>query len=142
MGNLENIVHDENSFISNKTIIKYLLTVAVFGKCIAIAGFLLITVISLFCFIILIDEFSSGNLTSFLFIVYYLGVGVLYFVPMLYLYKSSDEIKKGIYSEDIFKITSGFKNFKFLFTYMGIFTIVVIIFYVLLWVLHITPSVI
>jgi uncharacterized membrane protein len=63
----------------------------------------------------------------------YLIIGLIYFFPILYLYKFSDYTKKAIHASDASKLNQALKNLKAHFRYMGILAIIFIGLYVLIF---------
>jgi len=62
----------------------------------------------------------------------YIGIAVLYFFPCLFLYRYSVKMKQALTTKDQDTLTSSFQNLKIMFRYMGILTIVVLAFYLIL----------
>jgi hypothetical protein len=71
---------------------------------------------------------------SFLFVVLYLAIGLIYFFPILYLYKFSSFTKQGLVEKNETLMTLAFKNLKSHYKYIGIFTIVFLCLYFLFFV--------
>jgi hypothetical protein len=67
----------------------------------------------------------------------YILIAVLYYFPVSYLQKFSDQAKQAVTMNDQGMLNSGFANLKSLFKFMGIFTIVVISLYALILVIAI-----
>jgi hypothetical protein len=65
----------------------------------------------------------------------YLLMAVLYFFPILYLYKFSVHSKRAIYGESTDELTLAFKNLKSHYKFMGILTIVLLSIYLLAFLL-------
>ena len=74
---------------------------------------------------------SSG---AFLTIIYIL-VAVLYFFPVLYLYKFSSNMKRALAMEDEVTLAKSFENLKSHYKFIGILTIVMLSFYILIFVI-------
>jgi hypothetical protein len=136
MDNLENNVQLENSFIT-KEINDYLLETSKWGKILAIIGFVGLGILILLALFVMfgfsqISKFPGAgfpfSLVGFLYII----IAVVYYFPVNYLYKYSIQIKHGLNSNDLSSITSGFRNLKSLFKFLGIFTIVIFSIYALI----------
>lgn len=67
--------------------------------------------------------------------VIYLGMAVVYFFPILYLYKFSQNAKEGLNSGIQTSINEAFKYLNKHYRFIGIFTIVIISLYVLIFIL-------
>lgn len=124
----------ENSILNNTEINSYLLETSKWGKLLAIIGYVgmgLMILIALFMMIGM-SEFSRafGSAISMGFMGFiYLVIAVIYYFPVTYLYKFSNQIKVGLQSQEMGSITSAFENLKSLFKFMGIFAIVMLCFY-------------
>ncbi|HTJ50628.1 MAG TPA: hypothetical protein VL443_14300 [Cyclobacteriaceae bacterium] len=141
MENSENKILDENSFVNNdesltigsKEINDYLLETSKWGKFLAIVGFvgmglfMLLAIFIIGGFSQLNGTYGGGLPTSFGYI--YLFLGLIYFLPINYLYQFSVKIKQGLQSNDLPTAASGFENLKSLFKFMGIFTIIILSMY-------------
>ncbi|WP_268034650.1 DUF5362 family protein [Algoriphagus sp. PAP.12] len=113
------------------------------GNFLAILGFIgtgLMVLVGLFAgsiFSSLGSEFSnnpfSGGMGIFMGLFYAL-IGLVYFFPSLYLYRFSDKIKKAIIQRDSDVLASALENQKSLYKFMGVFCIVSIGLYVLIFV--------
>ncbi len=117
----------------------YILEMARWGKILAIIGFvgMAIMIIALIFGVSAMSVFSgaetsgmqSGAMTGM-----YVGVivfSVLYVIPLLYLYKGSIALKKSIDFQTQDDLNTGFSNYKSLFKFIGIFTIIIMSFYAL-----------
>ena len=103
---------------------------------IAILGFIFVgllvvgaVVVSLFLSAMNSEEFEPilGLLVGGI----YLLVGVLYFFPILFLYRFATNMKKALEKKDNDNLDKAFKNIKSHYKFMGIFTIVFIAIYIL-----------
>lgn len=65
--------------------------------------------------------------------VFYLLLAVVYFFPVLYLYKFSKYSKEGIYNEDNEQLSLAFKYLKLHYKFIGILSIVILSLYVLIF---------
>ena len=136
MENIENVTV-EKSFMNNKEINDYLLEISKWGKFLAIAGFAgmgILVIISIFLMIgsSFLNSFSGHGLPLGAMGAIYFFIALIYFFPVNYLFKFSVLIKKGVFSNDENTITSGFKNLKSLFKFIGIFMIIILSIYVLI----------
>lgn len=130
----ENQPTRENSILNNTEINNYLLETSKWGKMLAIIGYVGIGLMILLALFMMIEmsEFSraigSGIPMRYLGFIYVV-IAIIYYFPVTYLHKFSDQIKLGLQSKEIDTLTSGFRNLKSLFKFMGIFTIVMLCFY-------------
>lgn len=81
------------------------------------------------------SEFPSGAGAGFsaVFTVLYLVIALLYFFPSLYLYKSGKALKTGLRSNNENEIEEGLKNLKSNFKFWGVFSIIIISLYLLMF---------
>ncbi|WP_345166501.1 DUF5362 family protein [Nibribacter koreensis] len=125
----------------------FLYATAKWGKFLAIVGFVgvgIMVLIGLFGGSIMgaamstameADESINNPMLGsmgFLFGFFYLLIAVLYFFPVLYLYKFSTKMQDGLRSKDEMTVESSFENLKSLFKFMGILTVVILGFYALI----------
>lgn len=75
----------------------------------------------------------SGTIIGFI----YLMMGLIYFFPVLYLYKFSTFTKKALMHQNPDDLNEAFKNLKAHYRFMGIITIVLIAIYLLAFVIGI-----
>ncbi len=71
---------------------------------------------------------------SFLFGLIYLVIGIVYFLPILYLYRFSSGIRQALRLNDQNKLSNAFLNLKAHYRFIGILTIVFLCIYILLFV--------
>jgi len=119
----------------------FLKETAKWAKFLAIVGFVitgLMVLVGLFMGTIM-SEMTSGmggempgypvGMLSGVYIVF----AILYIMPMLYLYKFAAKMQVALKEDIQFEITSSFENLKSLFKFIGIFTVVILGFYVLIF---------
>ena len=70
----------------------------------------------------------------------YLGMAVIYFFPIYYLYLFAQKIKKAVNSTSQSDLEGGFENLKSCFKFLGIFTIVIISVYILIFLVAIVAG--
>lgn len=118
----------------------FLRQTAKWGKLLAIIGFVMIAFFVVFAFFagsIMGSAMSGmgngavGLLGGGFFTMFYLIVALLYFFPMLYLYKFSVKMQDGLRDRNQEAIATSFQNLKSLFKFMGILTVVALGFYAL-----------
>ncbi|RDV12550.1 hypothetical protein DXT99_22555 [Pontibacter diazotrophicus] len=121
---------------------EFLRTAARWGKFLAIIGFVMIGFMVLMA--LGIGAFMSGMmqgmnnttgvmsaLGSSFFSIFYLLFALLYFFPVLYLYRFSSKVQRALDLQSETEIDEAFKNLKSLLKFMGVLTIIVLAFYVL-----------
>ncbi len=77
---------------------------------------------------------SESILSAFptaIFIVFYLALGILYFIPCWFLYKFADNTDKALRRNSTELFTESMINLKRMFKFVGIFTIVILALYLL-----------
>lgn len=120
--------------VINSDIKAYLLETAKWGKFLAIIGYILIGIISLIGLFMVIGmsaltrSTNSGYPMSLIGLIYIL-ITAFYYFPVHYLYTSSVQLKGGLLTDNLSAITSGFRNQKSMFKFMGVMTIVVLSIY-------------
>ena len=117
---------------------------AKWAKFLAIIGFImcgLLTIVGIFAG----SVFSSmsgrygdyGGASAFgdgfgiLMIVLYVGIAVIYFFPCLFLLRFANHMKNALSTDDQGTLNTSFQNLKIMFRYVGIVTIIIISFYIL-----------
>ncbi len=137
MENIENTQPVENLVTIDSEIKGYLLETSKWGKFLAIVGYvgmgllLLLGVVFIAGFSVFRSISNAGLPLRIMGFVYIL-ISLLYYFPLTYLYKFSIQLKQGFNSTDQQSVTTGFKNLKSLFKFMGIFAIVVLSIYALI----------
>jgi hypothetical protein len=115
------------------------------GKFLSIVGFILCGLMAIAAFfapslytkLSAFNEMSPANAsaTATLITVIYLAFAVLLFFPFLYLNKFSVKMKAALNNVNQENFDDSFKNLKSLFKFYGIFTIVMLSFYVLAFII-------
>jgi hypothetical protein len=118
----------------------YLHEASRWAKFLAIVGFIfcgLLALIALFAGSFLgkfMDSFGSASSAyfggAFVTIIYF-GLALLYFFPCLYLYRFGSRAQTALRANDNEQMTSSFRSLKSCFRFLGILTIIVLSFYVL-----------
>ena len=132
----ENELINRSSLNFSTEIRQYLIETTKWGKFLTIMGYIGIGLMTLAAIFMIASSslfsdvepgFNMGWMGGF-----YLLIALLYFFPVRYLHKFSDKIKNGISAENPEELTLGFENLKSLFKFMGIATIVMVSFYILM----------
>lgn len=136
MENFENNISNENSFFNEQEMMFYLMETSKWANFLAILGFIGIGLMIIIGIVIMFgvsifSKLSAASIPMGFMGFIYIIIAAIYFFPVNYLYTFSKEIKLGIMAKDTFTITSGFKNLKSLFKFIGIFAIIVMSIYAL-----------
>lgn len=120
----------------NAEIKGYIVTISKWGKFLSILGFIgigLMVIAALFMgsMVASLSNIPEGVSSGTMITVVYLIIAVVYFFPVLYLYKASTNLGAGIDSGSEESLTEGFKNLKSHYKFIGIFAIVILSIYVL-----------
>ncbi len=115
----------------------HLLEMAKWGKILAIVGFVMIGLmvlggISMLTFASAFDAAGMGVLGGASFFFIYLVLAGLYVYPTLRLYQFSTTTKRAIPNMDSAELTVGLGKLKSVFKFMGMLTVIIIGFYVLM----------
>ena len=78
------------------------------------------------------NRFGMGVMGLGMIIVYVL-IGLLYFLPLYYLFKFANYIKSALTTNDNQQLTEGFRYLKSHYKFIGIFALISIAFYVLIF---------
>ncbi|MNU20748.1 hypothetical protein D3C71_89990 [compost metagenome] len=110
----------------------------------AILGFISIGLMLFFSLLIILgggimmnrlSEVSSfGTIGYTLFGILYLGISILYFFPVFYLYKFGRLMKSGLLTDNELQITEAFRYQRNMYRFMGIMALIVIGIYILIFV--------
>lgn len=135
MENTEINTTQTETFAVNHEIKLYLAETAKWGNILAIVGYVAMGIMAL-ASLVMIVAFSFVDMeTAFpmwiLGIIYLLLTGV-YYIPVTYLYRFSDQMKLAVHRNDEKLYTTGFANLKSLFKFFGISTFVLLGLYALI----------
>lgn len=135
--NIKNYFEEDGSLsISNNSMI-FLSETGKWGKFLAIMGFIgvgFLVVLSLFMGTLLSSLNPGGDalpIPGFLFGLIYLILAALYFFPVLYLFNFSSKIRKALAEKDNSILDEAFKNLKSHYKFIGILTVILLMFYVI-----------
>ena len=137
----ENIVDAGASFQNTSLVVSpaasgYLDEAGKWGKFLAIVGFCfigLIVVVGLFAGTIFssMGQAEAMPFPGFIFSLIYIAMGLIYFFPILYLFRFTNHLRKALQHRNSDELDVAFENLKAHYKYIGIFMIVVIGVYVL-----------
>jgi len=142
MENTDYTVQDVSPLTINQEINAYLVETAKWGKFLAIMGYIgmgLMVLLAVFVMVIgsALSEMADLPFPTGAFGLIYILIAVLYYFPVSYLHKFSDQTKQAVLMNDQGNLNSGFANLKSLFKFMGILMIVVLSIYALVLVIAI-----
>jgi hypothetical protein len=148
MDTLDSNITRENTLFSSNEIASYLLETARWGKFLAIMGYIGIGLILLIAIFVMAIGSASQLFPGMAlgmgmgaFGMIYIVIAALYFFPVYYLHQFSIKIKQGLTSQDPQNITTGFQNLKSLFKFMGIFVIVILSIYAVIFAVAIVAGI-
>ena len=130
----------------------HLAEAAKWAKFLAIVGFVMcgfIVIISFFAGSVLSsfsrfndynDGRSVGSGFGILITLFYLGFGVLYFFPCLFLFRFANHMRNALNTNDQLTLNKSFQNLKVMFRYVGILTIIILCFYILLMIVAVMSA--
>ena len=78
-----------------------------------------------------------GSIFSTFLAIIYIGIAILYFIPCLFLFRFANYIKVAFTSGEQIDLNKSFQNLKKMFRFMGILTIIVLCFYLLIFLIGI-----
>ena len=130
----EDLYEESNDMIITDSAMRFLRETGKWGKMLAIVGFVFIGLMVLGSFFVgtLMTPFYEEAGVTFPGVLVgglYFIMAVVYFFPVLYLYKFSTQIKPALYQKDSDLLAIAFENMKSLYKFMGIFTIVMFVLY-------------
>lgn len=115
----------------------YLQEASKWAKIISVVGFIFLGLFVVMAIIIgiFMGRFGSvmGGGMSILtrggLVLFYLIFAVIGFFPFLYMYRFSSKMKLALANGDELQLTESFRNLKSMFKYYGVFTVIIIAFY-------------
>lgn len=138
--NLSSPFEENNSITLERSALGFLMETARWGKLLAILGFIglgLLVLLGLF-YSAFISTLSGNELEglpmglSWMIGLIYVVLAVLFFFPVLYLYRFSIKTQSSIRSKNTVELTQAFSNLKSVFKFFGIYTIVIMVIYALI----------
>ena len=136
----DNIIDAGTSYQSNQLIVSplasgYLHETGKWSKFLSIVGFCFIglaVILGLFAGTIFSALNSELPYPGFLIGLIYVAMGLVYFFPVYYLFKFSNQIRTALLNKNSHDLDLAFENLKSHYKYIGIFMAVVLGFYVLI----------
>lgn len=140
MNTNEDFISNQDNLTITPEIKEYLRESAKWGKLLSIVGFVSMA------FLVLLAIFMGsalstiggmsgieGGLAGGFVSLIYIVMAIIYFFPLLYLYRFSAKTKQALDVDDQHYLTEAFRNMKSLYKFMGIFTIVILVIYALIF---------
>ena len=107
----------------------FLLVAAKWANFLSIMGFIAIGLMGISS-LVLLTKFGHIGLESLISI----GSVIVYIFPTLYMHRFAKNMREGLDKTRQFSVDEGFENLKSMFKFLGIFTIVIVSVYVLLFI--------
>lgn len=131
-------VKADSPMVIDSQIKEHLTEASKWGKFLAILGYIVIGLLMLTGILMVVIFSSVGKMTDLNFPIglmslIYIIIAAIYVIPVNYLYRFSTKMKQGLSTDDSQAVTSGFANLKALFKFVGVFTIIVLALYVLIF---------
>jgi len=130
-----NQINDNQNFIITQKIKGYLKETAKWAKFLSIMGFIGVGLMLIAGLVIIAITPSFVRNGGVIMGVTYLVMAGLYIMPVIYLYKFSNDISESLERENVNQLELGFESLKSHYKYIGIFTIVIISIYALLFII-------
>jgi predicted RND superfamily exporter protein len=121
---------DSDQLKINNSIKENLMTAAKWARFLAIIGFVFTGFMGIASLFILVTAMASGIGMLMFMAVVYIGLTVVMIFPALYLIRFAGSTEKGLNSSKQGEFDYGIQNLKSLFKFTGIYTIVVIVLYI------------
>jgi Ca2+/Na+ antiporter len=130
---IDNTTNTEGAIFLSENSANYLTIIAKWTYFLSILGFIGIGIFILAAFAMMsfMPDIPNSPLNGSILGIMYLAMAVFYFLPVLYLYKFSVKIRKGINADDQDHVEEALKYLKSHFKFIGILTIIMIGLYIL-----------
>lgn len=138
METLDNNMESGEGLVINGDIRAYLMETAKWGRFLAIVGFVGMVLMIIFMifglqfFNSLVPQPEGQAAMQSAMSGMYIGIGIIsliYVIPLLFLYRGSVGFIRALNNNTQEDLTTGFQNYKSLFKFMGIFTIIILSIY-------------
>ncbi|WP_294669952.1 DUF5362 family protein [uncultured Fluviicola sp.] len=126
----QHIELDSDQLKINNSIKENLMTAAKWARFLAIIGFVFTGFMGIASLFVLVTAMASGIGMLMLMAVVYIGLTLVMIFPALYLIRFAGSTEKGLNSNKQGEFDYGIQNLKSLFKFTGIYTIVVIVLYI------------
>lgn len=138
---MENTILDNDNFdYGDMTITpeikSFLKETAKWSKFLSIVGFVMIGLFLIMAIVMSVfmgsmpETGAMGAVGGGFIVVIYALVGLIYLFPLLYLYRFATNMKMALNNDDQSSLSTSFENLKSCYKFMGIFTAVIVGFYV------------
>lgn len=126
----QHIELDSDQLKINNSIKENLITAAKWARFLSIIGFVFTGFMGIASLFLLVTAMASGIGMLMFMAVVYIGLTVVMIFPALYLIRFAGSTEKGLNSNKQGEFDYGIQNLKSLFKFTGIYTIVVIVLYI------------
>lgn len=126
----QHIELDSDKLKINNSIKENLLTAAKWARFLAVIGFVFTGFMGIASLVLLVTAMASGIGALMLMAVVYIGLTAVMIFPALYLIRFAGSTEKGLNGNKQGEFDYGIQNLKSLFKFTGIYTIVVIVLYI------------
>lgn len=126
----QHIELDSDQLKINNSIKENLMTAAKWARFLAIIGFVFTGFMGIASLFVLVTAMASGIGMLMFMAVVYIGLTLVMIFPALYLIRFAGSTEKGLNSNKQGEFDYGIQNLKSLFKFTGIYTIVVIVLYI------------
>lgn len=145
METLDNNLSNGENLIINGQIKSHLLETAKWGRMLAIIGFVGLGIVVIFLIFgvrglssVIAQQAPQSEVNAFNGViqgatVFFVLFMLIYLIPLLYLYKGSVAYIRALKNDNQEELEAGFENYKSLFKFIGIFTIIVFGLYLLIF---------
>ena len=134
METLDNDVTATEGIVINSNGKANLLESSKWGNFLAIVGFVMLGLMVLGGLFVMVAGASIGSGQFGMFGIIYIIVAALYFFPILYLFNFARKIKTGLSNGSQADVDTALENLKSMLKFMGIFMIVILSFYALIFI--------
>lgn len=137
-----NSVFDNFELRLNESSKKFLRETSKWAFVLSIVGFVIVGLfvfMAVFFFVMLVDVRSNLNpfhelgMPAWYFGLVYLLIAIIYFFPILYLYKFSRKMKSALIDKNTEDLTAAFSNLRSHYKFIGIIVLIIVGIYILLF---------
>lgn len=134
-----NFNSNDQMMVISEEIRGHLLVLAKWATFLAVLGFIGLGIMVILALFTLLLGSTFANFTTLkggtvIYAAIFIILAVLYYFPLSYLYRAAKELKASVYSVSQDLLTSGFKNLKLHFRFIGILAIVMLSIYALIFI--------
>ncbi len=142
---IDNQINNPNAGMQlNSTAKAHIAETAKWANFLAIVGFVflaLFVIVAIFAGTLMSTLLASrspmGAAPSFMLTITYLFIAVIYFFPLMYLYKFAQKAKSALRADDTHDLQIAFQNLKSVYKFMGILMIITLALYAIVFIIAI-----